>query len=298
MIVLLLACTTTPPEAPPDAPADPVARTTPPPSAVVIPEDVVASVFPAEIIVLNDTEDTLTFDRSFGPAAPLRIGAEGGRPLPVGAVFDDVDDSETGGWIQTCVCDCSLESVCPECEPPQEIKVTLAPGEQYSVPWNGTLRAYLLNNECATRFPVMAWPYVVTACDEAGRCARSEMTLPSSEPVVVKMSQSARADTCSDISTKALRRTGIEAWTSASRVLRDRPLNDCSPDPKCAEAGAIDNLLSGARQSACSIWVVPRGDRIETIVYLPLADEMLGGERYSHFFDPDATRILDVRYEQ
>ena len=34
------------------------------------------------------------------------------------------------------------------------------------------------------------------------------------------------------------------------------------------------------------------------MIVLPLSSGMPGGERYIHFYDPDATRLLDVRYGQ
>ena len=95
--------------------------------------DVVADATPPEIVVRNDTDAPLTFDRSLGPGSPLRIGSQGTRPLPVGSVLDDVDDALSGKRIQVCECDCAQQASCPECEPPNLVLITLQPGESFIV---------------------------------------------------------------------------------------------------------------------------------------------------------------------
>ena len=269
-----------------------------PPPAETAPPDVVAEITPSEIVVVNDTAEALTFDRSFGPGAMIHIGSAGHRPLPTGTTIDDVDDAHTGGWIKTCLCDCAAGGECPECEPPRLHQITLQPGESYTVPWNGMLRARLVGGSCLTRFPVMAWPYVLTACTASGRCGRAEVTFPSSDPVTIKMSASAAASTCADLSANALRRAGSGVWTAVGRALPDRPVSDCAPDPTCTESDALDATLAAARAQSCTNLVVPRGDHIEAIIFLPLPEDTRGGERYSHFYDPDATHLYRARYEQ
>ena len=257
----------------------------------------IADVTPPEIVIRNDTEAPLTFDRSLGPGAPLRIGSQGERPLPIGTVLDDVDDRLSGKRIQTCECDCSQQAPCPECEPPSVAEVTVQPGESYTMPWNGQLRAYLLDNRCATRFPVMAWSYVFTACSTDGRCGRAVVELPAAEPVVIKMSQTAPAQGCADLTANAQRRAGARIWRSVGQLQPQRPVTACSPDPTCVEPDALEAFLASARSQDCASVVIPRGDRLEAMIFLPLSAEESGVERYVHFYDPDATRLLDVRYE-
>ena len=80
--------------------------------------------------------------------------------------------------------------------------------------------------------------------------------------------------------------------------LVQRPVAACAPDPTCTEPEALEGFLASARPQACISLVVPRGDRLEAMIVLPLSSGMPGGERYIHFYDPDATRLLDVRYGQ
>jgi len=293
MLALLLACSSDPA---PDRALTPIPPQ--PSEPVTEPTDVVAEATPPEIVVHNDTDAPLTFDRSLGPGAPLRIGSQGARPLPVGSVLDDVDDALSGKRIQICECDCAQQAPCPECEPPNVVQVTLQPGESYTMPWNGQLRAYLLDNRCATRFPVMAWPYVFTACSEDGRCARAAVTLPSAEPVVIAMSQTLTVQRCDDITINAQRRAGARVWQMVGRLQVQRPVAACSPDPTCVEPEALEDFLASARSQDCTSVIVPRGDRLEAMIFLPVPTGEAGGERYTHFYDPDATRLLDVRYEQ
>ncbi|MFT5685835.1 MAG: hypothetical protein ACI8RZ_006789 [Myxococcota bacterium] len=284
MLMLLLACTT-----PNTIKADP--PTEAPPVVVV------AKAIPTEVVVLNDTEMTVTFDRSFGPATMIHISPQG-ELLPSGTQIDDVDDAQTGGWIATCVCDCETDEECPECEPPRDVKVTLAPGESYSIPWNGQLRIWQPGNDCVTRLPVRPGEYVLTACSEEGACGRTERTLPSAEPVVLKMSQAAPAATCTDLSPHALRRATTASLALVGRILRDRPVDACGPEPTCIEPSAAEAFFAQARAQPCTTALIPRGERIELVVFLPLPADTLGGERYTHFYDPDATYLMDARYEQ
>jgi hypothetical protein len=280
MLALLLSCTTTPELPPEEPPAAPEPVQTPP-----------------ELVVTNDTHAPVTLDRSFGPASPLRIAAEG-EVLPAGAALDDVDDAQTGGWIKTCLCDCRAAAECPECEPPQQVEVTLAPGESYTVPWGGELRAYLGDDGCLTRLSPPAGRYVLTACDVEGRCARAGLTLPTTEPAVIRLSQTASAKTCADLSEHALLRAGRQTREVVGRVLRDRPVGACPEEPVCVEPEEEAAFLEAARQETCTSLVIPRGERIDAVIFLPLPEGWLGGARFVHFYDPDATRQLGARYEQ
>lgn len=284
MIALLLSCTTSP-----DVVADPPSEA--PPAEI-------AAVVATELVVRNDTEAPVTLDRSFGPAAMIHIVRQDGAPLPPGAQIDDVDDAQTGGWIATCVCDCETDEECPECEPPNDVKVTLAPGESYSAPWNGKLRAWLPDTNCATRYPVEPGEYLLTACSEEGACGRAERALPSAGPVVIAMSQAASAATCADLSPAALSRATDATLSRVRSILRDRPVDACAAEPTCIEPSEEAGFFAKARSASCTVAVVPRGERVEVVVFLPLSADMHGGERYTHFYDPDATVLLDARYEQ
>lgn len=290
MLALLFACSSDPAL---DQTLTPI-----PPKPVAEPTDVVADATPPEIVVLNDTDAPLTFDRSFGPGAPLRIGSQGARPLPFGSVLDDVDDAVSGEQIQICECDCEQKAPCSECEPPSVVQVTLEPGESYTMPWNGQLRAYLLDNDCVTRFPVMAWPYVFTACSVDGRCGRTAITLPTAEPVVIKMSQTSTVQRCADLSTNAQRRAGSQLWQRVRALQPQRSVAECSPDLTCVEPGELDAFLAAASSEVCTRIIIPRGDRLEAMIVLPLSPGATDAERYTHVTDADATRLLDVRYGQ
>ncbi len=81
-------------------------------------------------------------------------------------------------------------------------------------------------------------------------------------------------------------------------VLRDRPINRC-PVATCVEPNALDEAMRSARGNACSVFVIPRGDELEVRAFLPLPAGTVGGENYSHFYDPLATQTLRfARYEQ
>ncbi len=279
--------------------ADSNERTEPPPQQ---PEPVVeqreeTAIVPARIRVVNDTEETLVLDRSYGPASPLGVvalGPGGERPLSL----DQEDDDQSQNFVATCECRCSARD-CAECEPPQEVLVTLAPGDDYTFMWNGKLRrrrTHRLGMACWTTILAQPGAYVFSACTESGRCGRVEVTLPTSS-IEIRLSQQVSMDTCDRFDAQ-------RSWAVRGRVLdqlqyalRDRPLDACNR-VACVSAEELDAELEAAREQACTVFIVPRGHEIEGRVFLPLPEGTNGGESYSHFFDPDLTTLLRAPYEQ
>lgn len=264
------------------------------PQEQVQPEE--PSVGPAVIRVVNDTDTPVTLDRSFGPASPIGVVERGpGMEKPLS--LDQEDDAQSGTWVATCECVCSAAS-CAECEPPQPVQVTLAPGEAYEYAWNGRLRrrrAHRTGAPCWTTILTQPGEYVFSACTEDGRCGRSEVTLPA-DPIAVRISNVATAS-CDGLAAE-------HAWAIRGRAvdqlgfsLRDRPLRECTR-VACVGPDQLEAEMDNAREHPCTVFIVPRERELEARVFLPLPEGTHGGESYSHYFDPDLTRLLRARYEQ
>lgn len=252
-------------------------------------------VVPAVIRVINDTDETLVLDRSFGPASPLGIVGPGmERPLEL----DQTDDDASGNWLETCQCRCADEA-CPDCEAPETVRVTLAPGDVYLFEWNGKLRRrrpHRRGGACWTTILTQPGEYVFTACTEGGRCGRAEVTLPTSS-IEIHLDNRAHSESCDDYG--AERAWGIRGRVvdQLSYVLRDRPLDECVR-VSCVSAETLEAELQASREHPCTIFIVPRGHEVEARAFLPLPAGTNGGESYANFFDPDVTRLLRAQYEQ
>jgi hypothetical protein len=254
---------------------------------------------PVTVRVVNDTDRAVTLDRSFGPAQPLGIARLDG-PLPPTAELDEQDDERSGGWVSTCECVCD-DAPCPECEPPSTVHVELAPGEAYELPWNGRLKRSRVHSDGGLCFEPFAPPpgrYVLTACTTEARCGRAEVTLPASGDLRVRLANAAPAQGCDDLAARALERARAGLLRSLRHVLRERPLERCPERAPCVAPEEVEAALREAREAPCSVFVVPRGRQIEAILLVPVPDGHLGGERFRHWLDPDATQVLRARYEQ
>jgi len=286
--LVLIACSGAPAVPEPAAPAVP--EPTDPPTEV-LPDPVATT-----LVFVNDGDEPVVLDRSFGPAAPFAIARLDG-PLPQGARIDDVDDSQTGDWIQTCVCACGGPGSCPECEPPRHVSRTIAPGERYEVPWNGQLRTYLPLEACHVRQALPAGSYLVAVCAPAGPCAYAEAVLPTSVPVQVRWSGQRRVDSCEELSEPGMARVAGTFKTRLTQTLRDRPVASCPDLPACLDHEMLEQTLAGDAED-CGFYAIPRGDRVDLLIHLPLPVGHLGGARFQQTWDPEGLVLFDVKYEQ
>jgi len=143
---------------------------------------------PEAIVLRNSSQTPWVLERSFGPASMLKITGAG---LPQHTAFDDKDDARSSGFVQTCLCACgdgSEKVECPQCEEPMTVTVTIPPGGEHTVAWEGRLRAHMdQGTNCITRFSPEPGPYTVSACGTDARCAQAEVTLPSAAPLVLTL---------------------------------------------------------------------------------------------------------------
>ena len=248
---------------------------------------------PGTLVLLNDTDKTVVLDRSFGPAAPFALHPQRGESLS----FDDVDDAQTGGGIATCQCTCDA-APCPECEPPLQVRVSLAPGERTEVAWNGQVRTYDGERDCFPRKPAPSGPARVSACAEEGPCVSAEVTLPTAEPITLRWSSLGTATSCSEVDPLAAKAATEAFRTGFAAILRDRPVATCDASPRCVEESALEAAFAEYSHPACASLVVPRGDRLDVYLYLPLPEGSVGGARFRQTWDLDGLRLLDARYPQ
>jgi len=286
-----------PPE--PRTVSEPQAVPAPAPAAVAAPDEAPAAASPVTISILNDTDAPLRFDRTFGPASPLSVERLDGA-LARGTSLDQQDDDLSHRWIATCACHCG-PGVCPDCEPPMPVIVTLAPGERYELPWNGLFRRGATgpaDNPCLVSFSPAADRYRFTGCAEQGGCARRVARLPATEPIEIRMSARARATTCADLDPAVMQRIGPLVRSAVQGVLRDRPVASCPTTPTCVMPDEIAATQARTHAGECALLAIPRGFEVEYRVHLPLPEGYNGGENFAHFYDPAGARMLRARYEQ
>jgi len=258
--------------------------------------EVRAEPVPTTLVFMNDGAEPVVLDRSFGPAAPFALSRLDG-PLPRGSEIDDEDDSETGGWLKTCLCECGGEGPCPECEPPRYVSRTIAPGERYEVPWNGQIRVHDPLKGCHARQALPAGTYLLAACASGGPCGYVDVVLPSTIPVQVPWSGQRRADACETLSDAAVARVAGPFKTRLTQQLRDRPVSACPDEPVCQSAEGLEEAIADASEG-CGFYAIPRGDRLELLIHLPLPDGHLGGSHFRQFWDPEGLVLFEVMYEQ
>ena len=242
---------------------------------------------PTKIRVLNDTDEPLTFSTTFGPHEPFGLSRLDGPLAPFPSL---------GG----CWCECGGPP-CPSAARPETQLVTLQPGESLEHSWPGRLERHDHHPQtgpCCVRFDPPVGRYLLAACTDGFRCGRTEVSLPTSETVTVPMSARAAAESCAAVNLQAAGRVAGQLRDGLGSMLADRPVGSCPTTPRCVEPGDLETELAAARGRPCSLFVVPRGHEVELRVFLPLPRTHVGGECYSHFVDPDFTRVFRVRYEQ
>ena len=69
----------------------------------------------------------------------------------------------------------------------------------------------------------------------------------------------------------------------------------CEPRGQCVAPVDFEARLAASSPQVCSVFVVPRGDRLETIVLLPTSDDSGRTERFFRWLDPDAGADPEVR---
>lgn len=269
---------------------------------------------PTSIVVVSDARAPLSLDTTFGALDGLALGA---RDQPLGLLALDSAE-EAGLYPRACACPCDEE--CAECEAPMERSVPLPPGGRVELAWNGLVRRYR-SGPRGTCFDTFAPPpgrYVLRACagsptrGEPGPCGRAEITLPASGPITLHVSDTLELARC-PLAPELLDRASRAALSSMqTHHVAELRRGSCRPEAECYAETDLpygEDVVRGLRHTrdpsaareaprGCGVLVAPRGDRLLVRVLLPLSDGMVGGERFDHEFDVDATRLYSVHYPQ
>jgi hypothetical protein len=269
---------------------------------------------PATIVLESAARAPLAVPTTFGALESLSLAA---RDAPLGLLTLDSPD-EPAQFPRACACPCG--ETCAECERPEDRSVALAPGGRTELAWNGLVRRYRSgpHGSCFDAFAPPPGRYVLRACagrpteGEPGPCARAEITLPASGPITLRFDDRlglARCPLAPEVLDRAARAALSSMETGHVAELRR---GACSPEAQCYAETDLpygEDVVRGLRHTrdpsapreparGCGVLVAPRGDRLLVRVFLPLTDGMVGGERFDHELDVDASRIFGVRYEQ
>jgi hypothetical protein len=242
---------------------------------------------PAKITIVNDTKKPLVFETTFGPSDPIAVNRLDG-PL----------DHITG--LGRCACPCGGPR-CPNAARPQTAKISLAAGQTHTFSWAGRLTRSQTDpktGSCCVVFDPPVGRYVFTACTTDKRCGRQEVALPAKKDITIRMSNQARAASCTALEPTLAARATKHFRSQLSTVLKKRPVAKCPLRPRCITPKKLTAELDAARKKPCSMFVIPHRRQVELRAFLPLPPQKVGGESYSRFSDPDFTRIFRVKYER
>lgn len=253
---------------------------------------------PIAIRVVATAAEPAVLDTSFGVSQPFAAASldRSLGHLRLDAPFDS-------SWPRQCACPCDPAARCARCEPPALRRQEIAPGAEWRFEWNGRMRRSRTDSDgdsCFDTFAPAPGRYVIRAC--AGTtCGRAEVTLPAREPIVVRLGQDVRRDACplpADLAERAAR--SLVADMLAQRIVADR-LRACEIAVECVPAATLDARERAARArgtGACTVLVVPRGDKLDVRLIAPLPEGSNGGDVFSHEMDPDAAAVLAAHYTQ
>lgn len=284
------------------------------PSPAILPTPTDTRPTPARIVIESRATEPLSIDTTYGLLESITL-ASLDQPLGL-LVADSLDEPDEP--LRACACPCGA-GPCPECERPTTRRYPLAPGERVELDWNGLARRRA--NEggqiCFDAFGPPPGRYLVRACSGLtsegmlGACGNTIVTLPSTEPITIVIG-AVESPHC-PLAPETLERAARVALSSLEmRGVVPARLASCQPRADCYATSAdlvygedvVRGLAytqeSGAASAprGCGILVSPHDDRLLVRVFLPLPEGTLGGERFDHELDAEATRILSLRFEQ
>jgi hypothetical protein len=276
-----------------------------------IPEGVTA--VPATIVLESGGRAALSIPTTFGALESLSLAS---RDAPLGLLTLDSPDEPQ--FPRACACPCG--QACPECEPPVARSLALAPGGRAELAWSGLVRRDRSgpHGRCFDAFVPPPGRYVLRACahdpsqDEPGPCARAEITLPANGPITLRFEDHVELARC-PLAPEVLDRAARAALSTMEMDhVADLRRGACTPEAQCYAETDLpygEDVIRGLRHTrdpdapreparGCGVLVAPHGDRLLVRVLLPLADGSVGGERFDHELDVDASRLFRVRYER
>jgi len=249
---------------------------------------------PTKIVLRNGGTESVQLDVTFGPGSPVRATTLLGE---YGLLFPEDPAAH-------CPCPCDPKAGCPECEEPEDKQVEVKAGEVYEWEWNGRLRQYRMDMDgdyCFGVFEPAPGRHLLRACDtEAKACGVADVTLPTEDPIeIILTTELVAAPACPlpDETVQRLANLSL-ARMESSHVVVDR-IQECDPQKaRCVPADEVPTWQERMRRYPCSVFVIPRGDELESQVFLPLPEGSVGGEEYSLYFDPQGVGVRRVRYTQ
>jgi len=289
MMVVLMGCAGSA-----DKTADGSDPAPPPPARFSKTAPTTDTAHPTQIVMRNGGDQPIFVDVTFGPGSPVTVTTLLGE---FGMLFADDPQAH-------CPCPCNPKEVCPECEAPQDKQVEIKPGEAYEWEWNGRLLQYRMDLDgdyCFAAFEPAPGRHLLRVCDtDAKACGVADVTLPTEQPVeVILTTEQVVAPNCPlpDETVQRLANLSL-ARMESSQVVVDR-IQECDPQKaRCVPVEEVATWQERMRRYPCTVFVVPRGDELESQVFLPLPEGYVGGEEYSLYFDPQGVGVRRVRYTQ
>ncbi len=288
-----------------------------PPGPIVAPLPTGHTPTPTSIVIVSRAMGPLEITTTFGRLESISVAS---LEQPLGMLRPDSPDEPDEPGMHPRACGCPCGEACAQCERPRDRSEPLLPGGRVELAWNGLLRRYHAGPTapCFDTFAPPPGRYLIRACagrpveGQPGPCGRVEVELPAREPITLTIGDALEVSAC-PLTPALLDRAARAALSMMERnsIVPDRTAA-CTAEARCYAETDLpygEDVVRGLRYTrdpsappeparACGILVSPHGDRLLVRVLLPLPEGMLGGERFDHELDAEATRVYSMRYEQ
>lgn len=230
------------------------------------------------IKVTNDSGAEIAFDRAEGMLSSFGLARLDGEWTTEQVWLESPADPQAKDFISRCVKICTdkpkardkgdLPIACDATAPALE---KIAAGASLDIPWSGNILANR-KDQCVEKQGFEAGKYLLTFCPEGGACAATEVQLPSTTPVEIKVSQAAPGGTCETVDRAASQRAVKFSARLFGHYPTGRTHDSCPTEPRCTDAAGLDAALK-ASKPPCNSVVVPDANGDLTI-YLQYAMPM------------------------
>jgi hypothetical protein len=252
------------------------------------------------IKLVNDTGAELKFDRSRGALADFGLVRLDGKWTQELVWLDSPEEDASKDYLSRCVKTCSgmpdkkaKDSTVESCEPTAPAIEAVAGGAALELPWSGNILANR-RDTCVDKQGFEAGKYLLTYCPEGGPCASTEVQLPSSEPIELKLSSAVGSGSCEKLDRAAMKRATEFSARYFDHYRAFRKYETCPMEPQCVDEAGLEAALK-ASKPPCNSIMVARPDGDMTLYFqFSLPPGMGAAPPYIATWDPSGTKLRKV----